>query len=160
MSKPIVHVKCNEKLYENKVYVVKVTCPTCGEVNKHGLGDDSYNLIWGHRVCSGRGCLGYELQGRNEDPTFADAYRALRRQKQARNLTKANESAEFLDIYRVQYSENNNVISIIHPHTQKKIRRSLVNAKTYYNKEWRTDISLWDIVQWFREPNFIFEHER
>jgi len=40
-----------------------VQCPACGNVNFHGLGDDSHLFMWGHRGCDGRvGCGGYVLK--------------------------------------------------------------------------------------------------
>ena len=49
----------------------------------------------------------------------------------------------------VNYILGNNVIFIEHPFTHTKLKRSLVNNKTFYKGKWRTDISIKLIFTWY-----------
>jgi len=73
----------------------------------------------------------------------------MRHQHQKENAIKSYNNLSLLDDHNIAYSEQNNVITIFHPHTGEKIRRSLVSNKTYYKKEWTTAITLLDIVKWY-----------
>lgn len=53
----------------------------------------------------------------------------------------------------IEFTENNNVITIIHPQTKEKIRRSMVTNKTYFQKEWTTIITLQDIIKWYKSTS-------
>jgi hypothetical protein len=43
----------------------------------------------------------------------------------------------------------NNIIVIEHPFTHTKLKRSLVNNKTFYKGKWRTDIPIKLIFSWY-----------
>jgi hypothetical protein len=60
----------------------------------------------------------------------------------------------------IEFTENNNVITIIHPHTTEKIRRSMVTNKTYFQKEWTTSITLHDIIEWYKSTSVSFSKEK
>ena len=79
----------------------------------------------------------------------ADVMRAMRYTKQDRNYIKSlNQELLFVE-NDIVYTLKNNVISIDHTITRTKIRRSLVNNKTFYKGKWRTDVSIKLIINWY-----------
>jgi len=50
----------------------------------------------------------------------------------------------------IDFTLGNNVVAIEHPITHVKIRRSLVNDKTYHKGSWRTDVTLDHIIKWYK----------
>lgn len=80
----------------------------------------------------------------------ADTFRSMRYANQDANH-RMSLSQEIVFIKNdVKYVLLNNVISIEHPSTHVKIRRSLVNNKTYYKGEWRKYISIDRILKWYQ----------
>ncbi len=49
----------------------------------------------------------------------------------------------------INYVLGNNIITIEHPLTHTKLKRSLVNNKTFYKGKWKTDISIKWIINWY-----------
>ena len=49
----------------------------------------------------------------------------------------------------INYILGNNIITIEHPLTHTKLKRSLVNNKTSYKGKWRNDISVKLIINWY-----------
>ena len=79
----------------------------------------------------------------------ADTFRSMRYSKQDSNY-KMSLRQELLFIENdVNYILGNNVIFIEHPFTHTKLKRSLVNNKTFYKGKWRTDISIKLIFTWY-----------
>jgi competence CoiA-like predicted nuclease len=83
----------------------------------------------------------------------ADILRSMRYDKQINNY-KMSLTQELIFIKNdINYTLGNNVIVIEHPLTHTKLRRSLVNNKTYYKGKWRTDISVKLIINWYNSNN-------
>jgi len=79
----------------------------------------------------------------------ADAFRSMRYSKQYSNH-KMSLTQELIFIENnVNYTLGNNVIVIEHQLTHTKVKRSLVNDKTFYKGKWRTDISVKLIINWY-----------
>jgi competence CoiA-like predicted nuclease len=79
----------------------------------------------------------------------ADAFRSMRYSKQYSNH-KMSLTQELIFIENdVNYTLGNNVIVIEHQLTHTKVKRSLVNNKTFYKGKWRTDISVKLIINWY-----------
>ena len=55
------------------------------------------------------------------------------------------------------YEINNNVITIKHKITNTKLRRSLVNNKTFYKSEWKNNISINLIISWYNSDYDILD---
>jgi hypothetical protein len=49
----------------------------------------------------------------------------------------------------INYILGNNIIVIEHPVTHTKLKRSLVNNKTFYKGKWRINISVKLIISWY-----------
>jgi len=79
----------------------------------------------------------------------ADTFRSMRYSKQDSNH-KMSLTQELIFIENdVNYTLGNNIITIEHPLTHTKLKRSLVNNKTFYKGKWRTDISVKLIISWY-----------
>jgi uncharacterized protein YkuJ len=79
----------------------------------------------------------------------ADTFRSMRYSKQDSNHKMSlNQELIFIE-NDVNYTLGNNVMSIEHPLTHTKLKRSLVNNKTFYKGKWRTDISVKLIISWY-----------
>jgi hypothetical protein len=89
----------------------------------------------------------------------ADTYRSMRYANQYNKYKKSLEiELEFIEADVDYIENNNNIISIVHKKTNTKIRRSLVNNKTYFNKKWRTNISTRLIIKWYySESDYYLE---
>jgi len=57
----------------------------------------------------------------------------------------------------ITYELKNNVIIIEHPLTHTKIKRSIVNNKTFYKGKWRTNISAKLIISWYNSNYDLFD---
>ena len=89
----------------------------------------------------------WEKEIDNDDD--ADAFRSMRYSKQDSNH-KMSLTQELIFIENdVNYTLGNNVIVIEHQLTHTKVKRSLVNNKTFYKGKWRTDISVKLIINWY-----------
>jgi hypothetical protein len=79
----------------------------------------------------------------------ADTFRSMRYSKQDSNH-KMSLTQELTFIENdINYILGNNIITIEHPLTHTKLKRSLVNNKTFYKGKWRTDISIKLIINWY-----------
>jgi len=79
----------------------------------------------------------------------ADTFRSIRYSKQDNNH-KMSLTQELIFVENdVNYTLGNNIIMIEHPLTHTKLKRSLVNNKTFYKGKWRTDISVKIIISWY-----------
>lgn len=96
----------------------------------------------------------------DNDVTDASTYRYMRKKKQKENEVKSYNMESILNDNNIEFTENNNVITIIHPHTKEKIRRSMVTNKTYFKKEWTTSITLQDIIAWYKSTSASFSKEK
>ena len=96
----------------------------------------------------------------NDDVTYASTYRYMRKEKQKQNEVKCYNTRAILNYSNIKFTENNNVITIIHPCTKEKIRRSMVTNKTYFQKEWTTSITLEDIIAWYKSTSASFSKEK
>lgn len=92
----------------------------------------------------------------DNDVTDASTYRYIRKQKQKQNEVKSYNIESILNDNNIEFTERNRVITIIHPHTKEKIRRSMVTNKTYFQKEWTTAITLQDIIEWYKSTSASF----
>jgi hypothetical protein len=95
-------------------------------------------------------------RGTNDADDTADDLRAMRYSNQDHNDRKSSHQQSILINYDIKYTLGNNVVTIIHPIFKTKIRRSLVNNKTFYNGQWRTDIPISKINIWYHNK-FPFE---
>ena len=57
----------------------------------------------------------------------------------------------------ITYTLGNHVIIIEHPLTHTKIKRSIVNNKTFYQGKWRTNISIKLIISWYNSNYDLFD---
>ena len=92
-----------------------------------------------------------KLQWKKEFDTDddADTFRSMRYFKQESNY-QMSLSQELIFIENdINYTLGNNIIVIEHPFTHTKLKRSLVNNKTFYKGKWRTDISIKLIFSWY-----------
>jgi hypothetical protein len=96
----------------------------------------------------------------DNDVTDASTSRYMRRKKQKENEVKSYNMESILNDNNIEFTENNNVITIIHPHTKEKIRRSMVTNKTYFQKECITSITLQDIIAWYKSTSASFSKEK
>ena len=96
----------------------------------------------------------------DNDVIDASTYRYMRKKKQKENQVKSYNMESVLNDNNIEFTENNNVITIIHPHTKEKIRRSMVTNKTYFQKEWTTSIPLQDIIAWYKSTSASFSKEK
>jgi hypothetical protein len=96
----------------------------------------------------------------DNDVTDASTYRYMRKKKQKENEVKSYNIEAILKDNNVEFTEYNRVITIIHPHTKQKIRRSMVTNKTYYQKEWITTITIEDIIEWYKSTSASFSKEK
>ena len=96
----------------------------------------------------------------NNDVTDASTYRYMRKDKQKQNEVKSYNINAILNDNNIEFIENNRVITIIHPHTKEKIRRSMITNKTYFQKEWTTSITLEDIITWYKSTSASFSKEK
>ncbi len=88
----------------------------------------------------------------------ADTFRSMRYAKQDENYRMSLTQQLRLIENDVDYTLGNNVIVIEHPLTHIQLTRSLVNNKTRYRgKEWRTDISLGSIINWYKNSPDLFD---
>jgi hypothetical protein len=79
----------------------------------------------------------------------ADTFRSMRYSKQDSNH-KMSLTQELTFIENdINYILGNNTITIEHPLTHTKLKRSLVNNKTSYKGKWRNDISVKLIINWY-----------
>jgi uncharacterized protein YkuJ len=79
----------------------------------------------------------------------ADTFRSMRYSKQDSNHKMSlRQELTFIE-NDINYTLGNNVIVIEHPFTHTKLKRSLVNNKTFYKGKWRTDISIKLIFSWY-----------
>jgi hypothetical protein len=79
----------------------------------------------------------------------ADTFRSMRYSKQDSNH-KMSLTQELTFIENdINYILGNNIVTIEHPLTHTKLKRSLVNNKTFYKGKWRTDISIKLIINWY-----------
>lgn len=79
----------------------------------------------------------------------ADIFRSMRYSNQDSNY-KASLINELTFIENdINYVLGNNIITIEHPLTHTKLKRSLVNNKTFYKGKWKTDISIKWIINWY-----------
>ena len=83
----------------------------------------------------------------------ADTFRSMRYANQDRNHRMSFSQEMIFITNDIKYVLLNNVISIEHPSTHIKIRRSLVNNKTYYKGEWRRNISIDRILKWYQSKS-------
>ena len=100
--------------------------------------------------------LGYKYVSNetdDNDVTDSSTYRYMRKKKQKENEVKCYNMESILNDSNIEFTENNNVITIIHPQTKEKIRRSMVTNKTYFQKEWTTIITLQDIIKWYKSTS-------
>jgi hypothetical protein len=91
----------------------------------------------------------------NNDVTNASTYRYIRKAKQKETKVKSYNVESILNDNNIEFTENNNIITIIHPHTKEKIRRSMITNKTYFQQEWTTSITLQDIVEWYKSTTSL-----
>jgi len=79
----------------------------------------------------------------------ADTFRSLRYSKQDSNR-KMSLTQELIFVENdINYTLGNNIVVIEHPVTHTKLKRSLVNNKTFYKGKWRTDFSIKLIISWY-----------
>lgn len=79
----------------------------------------------------------------------ADMYRNIRYKKQEDKYKRSlKHEIKFIE-NDVEYIIENNIASIRHKITNTKIRKSLVNNKTYFNGKWRDYISIELIISWY-----------
>lgn len=57
----------------------------------------------------------------------------------------------------ITYTMGNHIIIIEHPLTHTKIKRSIVNNKTFYQGKWRTNISVKLIILWYNSNYDLFD---
>lgn len=87
----------------------------------------------------------------------ADTLRSMRYSKQSyKNKFALSQELIFVE-NDVKYKLYNNVIEIQHPLTETKLKRSLVNNKTYYKGKWRNDVSIKLIIAWYSSKNDILD---
>ena len=84
-----------------------------------------------------------------DDDDNADTLRMMRYQKQDQKYKKSLRQQQMLIKNDIKYTLGNNVVTIEHPLTHAKLKRSLVNNKTYYEGKWRYDISIESIINWY-----------
>ena len=79
----------------------------------------------------------------------ADILRMMRYDKQEQNYKKSlTQELVFIE-HDIHYVLGNNIITVEHPVTRTKLKRSLVNNKTFYEGKWRTYISIKLIIDWY-----------
>jgi uncharacterized protein YkuJ len=79
----------------------------------------------------------------------ADILRMMRYDKQEQNYKKSlTQELVFIE-HDIHYVLGNNIITVEHPVTSTKLKRSLVNNKTFYKGKWRTDVSIKLIIDWY-----------
>ena len=83
----------------------------------------------------------------------ADVYRSMRYSKQCQNHEESLLSQLSLIENDIEFVLGNNVVSMEHPFTKTKIRRSLVNGKTFYKGKWTNKITFEMMLAWFRCSN-------
>ena len=89
------------------------------------------------------------INNENNNDDTADTLRSMRYAKQDRN-TRMSLTNELIFINNdINYTSLNNVIVIEHPFTHTKLKRSLVNNKTFYKGKWQTNISIKLIINWY-----------
>jgi len=79
----------------------------------------------------------------------ADILRMMRYDKQEQNYKKSlTQELVFIE-HDIHYVLGTNIITVEHPVTRTKLKRSLVNNKTFYEGKWRTYISIKLIIDWY-----------
>ncbi len=87
----------------------------------------------------------------------ADILRSMRYEKQDRNYKKSLLQEHIFIENDINYLLVNNVISVEHPITHTKVRRSLVSNKTFYKGIWRKDISTKLLISWYKSNYDIID---
>jgi uncharacterized protein YkuJ len=87
----------------------------------------------------------------------ADDLRSMRYEKQDKNYKTSLLQEEIFIVNDINYLLGNNVISIEHPVTHTKVRRSLVNNKTFYKGIWRQDITINLLINWYKSNYDIID---
>jgi hypothetical protein len=88
-------------------------------------------------------------KNKNDGDDDADVLRMMRYAKQEQNYKKSlTQELGFIE-HDIHYVLGNNIITVEHPVTSTKLKRSLVNNKTFYKGKWRTDVSIKLIIDWY-----------
>jgi uncharacterized protein YkuJ len=87
---------------------------------------------------------------RSFDDDTAGDFSSMRHMNQQYNHRKSVNTLICFETENIEYIEGNNVITIFHPISKIKIRRSLINDKTFYSGKWSTNMKFNDIIEWYR----------
>jgi competence CoiA-like predicted nuclease len=94
----------------------------------------------------------------NDNDDDADTFRSMRWAKQDANYKTSLKQQLWFTENDVEYTLGNSIIVIEHPLTHTQLTRSLVSNKTRYKgKEWRTDISVQSIIDWYKDSPDLFD---
>jgi hypothetical protein len=96
----------------------------------------------------------------DDDETYASTYRYTRKKNQKYNEVNAYNIESILNDNNIAFTQYNRVITIIHPYTKEKIRRSMIANKTYFQKEWTTSITFQDIIAWYKSTSASFSKDK
>jgi hypothetical protein len=80
-------------------------------------------------------------------------HRYMRHSKQDQNYKKSLTNELLMINNDIEYIVVNNVITIEHPKTKTKIRRSLVSDKTFHKGKWFEKIFINSICKWYHSEN-------
>ncbi len=94
----------------------------------------------------------------NSDYDTADIHRSMRYANQDRNYKLSLTNELILIENDINYILGNNVVLIEHPITKIKIKRSLVNNKTFYKGKWRTNININLLIKWYKSDYDIIDN--
>lgn len=91
------------------------------------------------------------------DVTNASTYRYMRYEKKIINEIKKFNNIMRFENAKIPYTECNSIITIIHPYTKQKIRRSLISNKTCLKEEWNDNLTLYEIITWYKSEKGILK---
>ena len=93
---------------------------------------------------------------KNDDHDDADVYRMMRYEKQEDKFKESLKNELIFIENDVEYIKGNNIITVTHQLTNIKIRRSLVNNKTYINGKWQSNLYINAILNWYYSKDGSF----
>lgn len=85
----------------------------------------------------------------NTDGTTSESFQHAIEKRDA-ELVNIENNIDLLNKHNITSQVSNNILTLIHPITNTKIRKSLRQDKTQYKGEWRTNITMIMIIKWYK----------
>jgi hypothetical protein len=145
----------------NSLKIPCIRCEKCEEcIDKEKLDEiDRNNRIKAEKLRKIKDQINNVGNRRNntESDDHADILRTMRHDKQDVNHIRSLTTELIFIENDIKYDFDNNVALIVHPLTKTKIKRSMVNNKTFYKGKWRENITQNLLIKWYKSENDIID---